>query len=45
MSVESSQNAKRNALRVFEDSKIGRMMVDLTSTYEKVVDTISNTPS
>jgi hypothetical protein len=32
MSIESSRDAKRNTLRVFEDSGIGRKMINLTPT-------------
>jgi NH3-dependent NAD+ synthetase len=45
MSIESSKTAKRNALRVFEDSKIGRKMVDLTPVYETMKDTLLSTPT
>jgi NAD+ synthase len=43
MSIESSRDAKRNALRVFEDSKIGRMDINLTQTYTDLVNTIDYT--
>jgi NAD+ synthase len=43
MSIDSSRNAKRNALRVFEDSKIGRMSIDLSQTYTDLVNTLDYT--
>ena len=44
MSIDSSRDARRNALRVFEDSKIGRKELDLTEEYNMLKDKITSAP-
>ena len=44
MSVESSLNARRNSLRVFEDSKIGAKHLDLTETFNTLKKELESKP-
>lgn len=42
MDINSSNSSKRNALRVFEDSQIGRKMINLTPVWENMLETLNN---
>ena len=42
--IDSSRDARRNALRVFEDSKIGRKELDLTEEFNILKNKLTSTP-